>query len=113
MTVVYKTASLPLGFVGVPYEAAVGMTVAGAVSGFALSTGTLPPGVAVSSASDARLVGTPTQAGVYTFKVTANDGGGAVVSSFLTITIYDAPGDEKSTADLATPTAVATHRRLN
>lgn len=131
MAVVYKTVTLPNAIVGVPYEAAIGMTVAGAVTAFALSTGTLPPGLAVSSATDARIVGTPTSAlnpawvnnengtgssfapNQFNFTLTANDGGGAVVSGTYTILVFGSENDGLSTANFATPGAMALMRKLN
>ena len=79
MTVVYKTVAFPAAVLGVPYEAAIGVTEAGTLTGVAVSTGALPTGVTVSSTTDARLVGTPTETGTYTFTLTVNDGSGAVV----------------------------------
>lgn len=114
-TLVWKTASLPIGFLGAPYEAglAVAMAAAGTLSGVAVSTGSLPPGLTVSTTTDPRIIGTPTASGVFPVKFTANDGGGAVVSGQLSITIYGAPGDEKLTGDFETPTLGAAKRKLN
>lgn len=109
-----NTQALPPGFLGVPYEVAIGIRgMASVLTATGLNSGSLPPGLSIAAANDLRLVGTPTQAGVFTFKFTATDSAGAAVSPTLTLTIYDAPGDEKLTADFATPTAVASHRRLN
>lgn len=124
MTVVYKTVNFPDAILGVPYEAAIGLTAAAAVTAIAVSTGALPPGITVSSTTDPRLVGTPTttlnpswtdassfQPNVFTFTITANDGA-AVVSSSYTITVLGTEGDLEHQGVVATPAAALAQLKL-
>jgi large repetitive protein len=108
-TLVYKTTAFPPAILGVPYEAGVAMALAaaGTLSGLAVSTGALPGGITVSSTTDPRLIGTPTATGTFTFTLTANDGGGAVVSSSYSITVYGTEGDFEKTAASDTPAAAS------
>ncbi|MDK4717725.1 putative Ig domain-containing protein, partial [Rhizobium sp. CNPSo 4039] len=52
---------------------------------FSLASGSLPPGVALSSAG--ALVGTPTTAGPFSFTITATDGNHFTGSQAYTVTI--------------------------
>jgi hypothetical protein len=52
---------------------------------FAVSSGTLPPGLTLSSAG--KLTGAPTDAGVFKFVVSATNTGGSTLSPTLTITV--------------------------
>lgn len=112
MAIVYKTVTLPPAFLGVPYEAAIGVTAAAAVTAVSVNGGALPAGLTISSITDMRVVGTPTVTGRFAFTVTGNDGG-AVTSPSYALTVYGAVGDEKLTAEFDTPTAVNAKRKLN
>jgi hypothetical protein len=112
MAIVWKTVTLPPAFLGVPYEAGLAMTAGAAVTAIGVNTGALPAGVTVSTSTDPRLVGTPTVTGRFTFTLTANDGG-AQVSPSYSLTVYGAVGDEKSTGEFDTPSAVNAKRKLN
>jgi hypothetical protein len=70
------TASTPpsTGTVGTAYSYLFAATGSPAPS-FTVSSGALPPGIALNSATGA-LSGTPTASGTYTFAVTASNGGG-------------------------------------
>ncbi len=71
----FDPASLPAGRTGVPYEATI--RVVGHVTpviGFVIAEGSLPGGLTLEyhERDDfARITGTPTQAGTFTFKLTA------------------------------------------
>ena len=108
-TLVWKTTVLPPAVIGVPYEAGLAMALAaaGTLSGLAVSTGALPAGITVSTTTDPRLIGTPTAEGTFTVTFTANDGGGAVVSSSYTLVVYGTAQDESYRRALATPAAAA------
>lgn len=83
--IVWKTVSLPNGYVGEAYEA--GLAQSGAATAFTASavvTGTLPPGI-VLNADHVRLTGTPTTPGDYTFTLSMTDTALAVTSGTLTI----------------------------
>ena len=95
--IVIKTVNLPAAIVGEPYEAAIAYSgTASALSGFSVTSGSLPPGLAVSSATDPRILGTPTARGTYTFKVTLTDTAGGVQSSTLSIVTTFAGTDDLS-----------------
>lgn len=72
-TITYSPSSPPVGAVGAAYS----QSIAGASGGsspysYSLISGTLPPGIALSSAGT--LSGTPTAAGTFNFTVRATDG---------------------------------------
>jgi hypothetical protein len=89
----YTTAKFPDGFVGVPYESAVGYTNSNGVNtaaSFAVGTGALPTGLACN-ADGTRLTGTPTTPGLFTFTLSMTDGvAGAAASGTYTIRIHTA-----------------------
>lgn len=85
--IVFRTVSLPAAQVGVPYEAGIAETgAATAITAGTVSTGALPNGLALS-ADYVRITGTPTKAGVYSFKVTLTDTAGAVASPSYAISV--------------------------
>jgi hypothetical protein len=99
--IVYTTVKMNPGFVGVPYEEAIGYTGATVVTAASVNSGTLPPGLSVN-ADHTRITGTPTTPGLFTFTLSMTDTGGAVVSGSYTIRIVPAaqePKDVQSVAD--------------
>ncbi len=77
-------ATLPNGMVGVAYNQA--LTASGGTSPyqFALASGTLPPGLTLSTAT---LAGIPTTAGQYTFTIRATDANSISATRQYTVTI--------------------------
>jgi uncharacterized repeat protein (TIGR01451 family) len=67
-------ATLPNGTAGVAYSQTLSALPAGGGYSFAVSSGTLPPGLMLSSTG--ALTGTPTQVGNFSFEVTATGFGG-------------------------------------
>ena len=80
------TDQLVGGQVGVAYE--TGLFAGGGVPPYRWShvAGTLPPGLSVQ-ASPGRLLGTPTQAGSFTFTVRVDDSAGAFTTGQFSVTI--------------------------
>jgi predicted extracellular nuclease len=78
--------SLPNGTVGVPYSASVPHTGGEPVT-FAVSSGALPPGLAL--ATTGQLSGTPTTAGAFAFTITASNAVSSASQAF-TVTIAKA-----------------------
>lgn len=79
-------SSLPDGVLNAPY--AEGLNASGGLApyGFSTTGGTLPPGLSVFQSGV--LQGTPTQAGDFSFTVTALDAGGCTGSIDYTLTIH-------------------------
>jgi hypothetical protein len=100
--VTIATASLPAGTVGVAYSTALSARGGTGPYTFAISSGTLPGGVALSSAGV--LAGTPTAAGTVTLGLTATDSLGATGSESLSLAI-NAPPLVLTTTSLAAGTA--------
>jgi hypothetical protein len=71
-TVTVTTASLPAGTMGTAYSKTLAATGGRAPYHWGVPAGTLPPGLVLDYSSGS-LVGTPTQAGTFTFDVTATD----------------------------------------
>ena len=69
--VVLPVSPLPAGNVGLAYSQAITATGGESPYTFAVTTGTLPPGITLTPAGV--LAGTGTKAGVYTFAITATD----------------------------------------
>lgn len=90
----YVSVKFPDAYVGVPYEAAIGIkSGTSAVSAGAVSTGALPVGIVVNATDHVRLTGTPTTAnvpGTYTFTLTLTDTTGTTVSGTYTIALHEA-----------------------
>lgn len=79
----------PIGFVGIPYSAALTATTgSGASLTWSVTSGALPPGLTLN-ANSGLLVGQPTTSGQYTFTVQVTDGIQPVTQQF-TVTIYGA-----------------------
>ena len=68
------TSSLPVGVIGTPYSAAVGIDGGSGPYTWSSPGGGLPPGLALSS-SDGEITGTPTTSGTYQFPVQVTDEG--------------------------------------
>ena len=98
--IVYTVTKFHPGFVGAPYEAAIGYTGSTPITAAAVNTGSLPPGLTVN-ADHTRITGTPTQAGTFTFTLTMTDTGGAVVSGSYSIQIVQAGQEPKDARPLA------------
>jgi hypothetical protein len=84
-------AQLPPGTVGAGYTAALSASGGYAPYTWSVSTGTLPPGLALGA--DGSFTGTPTQAGQWSFTVQVKDAkGGAATASFsITVAAGAAP----------------------
>jgi hypothetical protein len=79
-------ATLPNGAVGTPYNQIVSASGGTAPYTFAVSSGSLPGGLVLNSASGA-ITGTPTTAGTFNFSITATDANGCSGSRLYTINI--------------------------
>jgi hypothetical protein len=79
-------ATLPNGSVGTAYSQTVSASGGTPPVTFAVSSGSLPTGLLLNSASGA-ITGTPTTAGTFTFTITATDANGCTGSRLYTITI--------------------------
>lgn len=95
--ITWRSTAFPEAQVGVAYEAGLAETGSlTAVTACAVTTGALPPGLAIN-ADHVRITGTPTTAGHYVFTLTMTDTAGGVVSpSFSIDVVYatnDQPGD--------------------
>lgn len=111
--IIYTQVTLHEGIVGRPYEAGIGMTgAATAITARSVSTGALPPGLALAAAPDIRITGTPTTPGTYTFTLSYTDTAGAVVSPSYSLQVINSAGDNEKTGNL-TATESAQKRRLN
>jgi hypothetical protein len=97
--IVYTTVKMNPGFVGVPYEEAIGYTGATVVTAGSVSTGALPTGVTFN-ADHTRLTGTPTTPGLFTFTLSMTDTGGAVISGSYSIRIAPAGQQPPATQSL-------------
>ena len=83
--IVFTRTTLPGGQVAVAYSQTVSATGGSGSFTYSLSTGALPPGIALSSAGV--ISGTPTTAGNFTFTVTATDSFGFTGSQPYTVGI--------------------------
>lgn len=94
-TLTVTPASVPNGTAGVVYNQSLSQTNGlGAVS-YAVTAGTLPPGMTLSSGGV--ISGTPTGTGVYNFTVTVTDASGCTGSTAYTLTV-DCPTNGASLA---------------
>jgi hypothetical protein len=66
---------LPNGELGAPYSELVSASGGAAPYTYSVSSGSLPTGLALSSTTG-EIAGTPTEAGVFSFTITATDSGG-------------------------------------
>lgn len=83
--IVVSVTTLPVGTVNHAYSVTLSASGGTAPYSFAITSGTLPPGLNLSSAGV--LSGTPTSAGQSTFTVTATDANGSSGSQSYTLTI--------------------------
>jgi len=99
-------ATLPNGAVGTPYNQTV--TASGGTSPytFALSSGTLPPGLSLNGATGA-ITGTPTTAGTSTITITARDANGCFGSRLYDINIASPGCPVILLAPITLPPAIA------
>jgi hypothetical protein len=81
-TVALSAATLPLATLGVPYSQTI--TATGDAPTFAVSAGSLPPGLSLDSTTGT-ISGTPTNSGVYDFTITATDRKGCLGARAYTI----------------------------
>lgn len=100
--ITFRTAVFPVGFRGIPYEAAIGYTGAvTAITAASVGTGSLPTGLSFS-ADFVRITGTPTATGIFTFTIVLTDTAGAATSGSYSISIlppYEEPFDQRTNAD--------------
>jgi len=89
---VISTTTLPSGVVGTPYSSSVAASGGTGKLAWAVATGTIPPGIAISSTTGA-LSGTPATAGTYTFSVSVTDSSTNpnVVTQSYTVVINPTP----------------------
>jgi large repetitive protein len=80
-----EPAAVPPGTVGASYSATLTVTPAGTQT-FALTSGVLPPGLALG-ASNGVISGTPTTAGAYPFKVQVTDSEGRQIAREYNINV--------------------------
>jgi len=91
-----STSSLPGGTAGTAYSQT--LAASGGTAPYRWSySGTLPPGVAVTSAG--AVTGTPTTAGTYSFTVLVSDAKSATATKALSVTIAAAPSAPMSATD--------------
>ena len=99
-------ATLPPGVIGTPYSQTVSATGGTAPYTFALTSGTLPPGLTLNTTTGV-ISGTPTTSGQYTFTITATDANSCPGSRTYSIVIPVVPGCPFITVSPATlPTPV-------
>src|SRR2546425_2376591 len=83
------TTSLPSGTVGVAYSTTLSATGGTPPYTWSLTTGSLPPGLALSTSGT--ISGTPTAAGSYTFTIQASDSVGQKASQAFTVSVGSPP----------------------
>ncbi len=84
----FNTTALPDGTYGTPYSNTITATATGGAAGpftFAVTAGTLPPGLSLTTGG--ALSGTPTAAGSFSFTITATDSDSDTGSQGYTLTI--------------------------
>lgn len=107
-----NTTSLPLGVTNTPYSATLAATGGTTPYNWTLSSGQLPPGVALSMPTGA-FSGMPTAAGTYNMTVQVTDAAGhmasvaltVLISAGLTVTSLSLPNGTTGSAYTATLTA--------
>lgn len=81
------THAVPNGALGQPYSATLTAVGGSGSYSWSVASGSLPPGIALSSAGE--LAGTPTAGGQYTFTAQAADSAGKTAVSALAVTVSD------------------------
>ncbi len=89
-TITLSPPTLPNGSVGTPYNAVVVASGGATPYTYAVTAGSLPPGVTLAPATGA-LSGTPTAGGLFSFTITATDNNGCTGSQAYSITITCPP----------------------
>jgi hypothetical protein len=95
--VAIETATVANGDVGEKYSQSIHITGGSGSYAFGIKSGTVPPGVSLSS--NGVLLGVPTTVGVFSFAVSASDTLGGTVSQIYSVTIN--PGVVITTVTLA------------
>ena len=85
-TLTLSPATLPIGTTGTSYSQTITATGGIGANTFAVTAGTLPTGLTLSSGGV--LSGTPTVAGTYNFTITGTDSNGNTGSRAYSITVY-------------------------
>jgi Bacterial Ig domain/Putative Ig domain len=83
------TGQLPGGTVGTPYNATLGTSGGILPYNWSVSSGTLPPGLTLSS--NGTISGTPSGAGSFTFRVQVRDTAAHTASASLTLSVSSSP----------------------
>ena len=99
-TITVNPASLPGGTIGTGYSQSVSASPAGSYS-FAVTSGALPNGLSLNTSTGA-ITGTPTNAGTFTFTITASVGG---CSGSRSYTVAIACAGSITLGSLSNPTA--------
>ncbi len=100
------TTSLPSGTVGTSYSATVNTRLGAVPFIWAVSVGSLPPGIGMTPSADTRsalLSGTPATAGSYAFSITVQGKGGHLSTAKYTVAISGPPSGTLS----ASPASLA------
>lgn len=83
--ITFTTTTLPNGIIGTAYNASVAATGGAGALTYAVTSGSLPAKLSLSSAG--AITGTPSTAGTSSFKVTASDGYGDTGTGSFSITV--------------------------
>jgi hypothetical protein len=89
--IVFGTTTVPDGFELVPYTTSISASGGTGTITYAVTTGTLPPGLTL--ATDGTLSGTPTTIGTYDFSVGATDANTCLVEQAFTMNVVVDPAD--------------------
>jgi hypothetical protein len=96
------TSAPPVGVVGAPYSQEIEVSPGVPPYTFALSGGSLPPGLALG-AGNGRLTGVPTTAGTSTFTVLVTDDCGSTATASFSIIVRNVPTGRNDSIATATP----------
>ena len=88
-TLVLSPTTVPSAIQNTPYSVTLSTTGGTAPYAYTVTTGTLPPGLTLTTAGV--LAGTPTTAGTYAFTVTSTDTYGFTTSRAFTLLVQDRP----------------------